>query len=135
MLEIHEWNGEGYKPLVFTSQWMAAILNWQPLYDLANADEIEVHQHTDEVFVLWRGRGALYYLAENGQLEVQDLQPGVIYNVPAGVWHGCLGSRDVSWIIVENRDTHLNDTTVRKLNAQERQTLRQKAPSWCHGGG
>jgi len=109
---------------------MPAILNWQPLYDKANADEIEVHQHTDEVFVLWRGRGALYYLTKNGQLEVQDLQPGVIYNVPAGVWHGCLGSRDVSWIIVENCDTHLNDTTVRKMNEQEQQTLRQKAPSW-----
>lgn len=89
MIEIHEWNGEGYKPLVFTPQWMAAILNWQPLYELANADEIEVHQKTDEVFVLWRGRGALYYLSADGELEVQDLQPGVVYNVPAGVWHGC----------------------------------------------
>ncbi|GAB4482204.1 MAG: hypothetical protein Kow0088_25000 [Anaerolineales bacterium] len=131
MIEIYEWNGEGYKPLVFTPQWMAAILNWQPLYDLANADEIEVHQQTDEVFVLWRGQGALYYLNEEGQLEVQDLKPGVIYNVPAGVWHGCVGSRDVSWIIVENRDTHLHDTTVRKMNEAELRALRQKAPAWC----
>ncbi len=133
MIEIHIWDGEGYQPLVFTPQWMAAILNWQPLYDLDNADEIEVHQHTDEVFVLWRGRGALYFLTEEGTLEVQDLEPGVIYNVPAGVWHGCLGNREASWIIVENRDTHLNDTTVRKMSDPERQTLRQKAPQWAKG--
>jgi mannose-6-phosphate isomerase-like protein (cupin superfamily) len=110
---------------------MAAILNWQPAYDLANADEIEVHRETDEVFVLWRGKGALYYLTAEGQLEVQDLQPGLLVNVPAGVWHGCLGNREVSWIIVENRDTHLHDTTVRKMTERELQTLRQKAPAWC----
>lgn len=129
-IEIYEWNGEGYKPLVLTPKWMTALLNWEPSYDLQNAFEIEVHKHTDEVFVLWRGKGALYVLEEDG-IHVEDLKPGVVYNVPAGVWHGCLGSRDASWVIVENRDTHLFDTDVRKLNLEEIQMLHAQAPLWC----
>lgn len=133
-LEIYEWNGEGYKPLVLTPRWMTALLNWEPSYDLQNASEIEVHKNTDEVFVLWRGKGALYVLEEDG-IHVEDLKPGVVYNVPAGVWHGCLGSRDVSWIIVEDRDTNLYDTEVRKMTDEELHQLRIKAPAWCDGQG
>lgn len=126
----HEWTGIGYKPLVFTPSWMTAILNWEPGCDLQNVSEIEVHHNTDEVFVLWRGHGALYIL-ENGLIQVEDMRPGVIYNVPAGVWHGCLGSVDVSWVIMENRDTHLYDTEVRKLNSIEIQMIHEQAPAWC----
>lgn len=129
-LEIHEWTGEGYKPKVLTPKWMTAILNWEPSCDLQNASEIEVHKNTDEVFVLWRGKGALYILEEEG-IRIEDMKPGVIYNVPAGVWHGCLGSRDASWIIVENRDTHLYDTEVRKLDSEEIQMIHALAPIWC----
>lgn len=129
-VENHEWTGIGYKPLVFTPSWMTAILNWEPGCDLQNVSEIEVHRNTDEVFVLWRGHGALFFL-ENDVIQVVDMKPGVIYNVPAGVWHGCLGSVDVSWIIMENRDTHLYDTELRKLNSNEIQMIHEQAPAWC----
>jgi len=32
---------EGYKPLVFSADWQVAHLNWEPLFDLENAGEIE----------------------------------------------------------------------------------------------
>lgn len=128
-LEIFEYADEGYKPLVFFDGWQVALLNWEPCFDLPQAKEIEVHKDTDEVFVLWRGRGALF-IKEGEGIRVEDLKPGVIYNVPAGVWHGCLASRDVSWIIVENRDTHLHDTELRSLTELELQQIQRQLPEW-----
>jgi hypothetical protein len=39
LLEIHQYDGVGYQPLVFFDGWQAALLNWEPLFDLAHAGE------------------------------------------------------------------------------------------------
>jgi mannose-6-phosphate isomerase-like protein (cupin superfamily) len=129
-LEILDHDGPGYKPLVFSDGWQTAILNWEPTAALDQASEIEIHQETDEVFVLWRGRGALYVITEGG-LQVVDLKPGVIYNVCRGTWHGVIATTDVSWIIIENRDTHLHDCEIRQLTVEEKNRIRSQAPQWA----
>ena len=98
LIQIHRYDGVGYQPLVFSGGWQAAILNWEPPIDLANLGEIERHAGTDEAFVLWRGRAALYVAAD----------------------------RDV-----ENRDTHLYDTEIRAVTAEERRQLIEKLPEWA----
>jgi mannose-6-phosphate isomerase-like protein (cupin superfamily) len=128
-LEIYTYDERGYKPLVFYAGWQVALLNWEPSYELANAGEIERHVNTDEVFVLWRGHGLLFSSTLQG-FEVADIRPGVIYNVPKGVWHGLLATRDASWIIVKDRDTHLHDTEIRQMNADELRQLRTNLPEW-----
>jgi hypothetical protein len=128
-LQIFNWQGVGYQPLVFSHDWQVAILNWEPVFDLDNAGEIERHNLTDEVFILWRGRGALF-VAEPAGLRIEDMQPGVLYNVPRGVWHNLLATPDASWIIVENRDTHLHDTEIRKLTSDELAQLKENRPPW-----
>ena len=60
MLETYEWSGAGFEPLVFSENWQAALLNWEPLFDRKNLDEIERHNHTDEVFV-FAARGRQYF--------------------------------------------------------------------------
>jgi len=87
-----------------------SLAHWEPLFDLDQAGEIERHNHSDEVFVLWRGR-ALIFTTDGERLHAVEMQPGVVYNVIAGAWHNLLASKDASWIIVENRDTHLGDTS------------------------
>ena len=129
LLEIHTYNGIGYQPLVFSDGWQAALLNWEPIFDLANAGEIERHNQTDEVFVLWRGR-AVIFVSDGERLQVEEMQAGAIYNVPRGVWHNLLARRDASWIIVENRDTHLGDTELRQMNPVEWAQLRALLPAW-----
>jgi hypothetical protein len=47
----------------------------------------------------------------------------VVYNVPKGVWHNLVASRDVTFLIVENRDTHLSDTEIRPITADELSVL------------
>ncbi len=131
MLEIHQWSGEGFKPLMFTEGWQAAILNWEPLFDRPNLNEIERHNLTDEVFVLLRGQAVIFTRPDGGALEAVEMAPGLIYNVPAGVWHNLVATRDVSFLIVENRDTHLHDTEIRPIAADELARLDAQLPAWA----
>jgi len=128
-LEVHEWSEDGYKPLVFSHDWQAAILNWESIFDLEKIGEVERHNQTDEVFVLTRGRGVLFSVDEQG-MQIEEMKPGVIYNVCKGVWHNLTSTRDASWIIVENRDTHLHDCEFRKLSADEMTHLKAHLPVW-----
>lgn len=135
VLETHIADGPGYQPLVFSSGWQAAILNWEPPMDPGRLSEIERHARTDEVFVLWRGRAALVLEAPGG-LHVVELQPGVVYNVRAGAWHTLVANRAASLVIVEDRDTHLHDTELRPLQAAERRQALAQLPEWAtHGEG
>lgn len=131
MLEIYEWAGEGFAALVFTEGWQAALLNWEPLFDRRNLDEIERHNHTDEVFVLLRGRAVLFTRPDGGALEAVEMETGKIYNVPAGLWHNLAATRDVCFLIVENRDTHLNDTEIRPITHDELAQLDAQLPAWA----
>jgi mannose-6-phosphate isomerase-like protein (cupin superfamily) len=128
-LEILNYTEEGYRPLVFSSDWQVAQLNWEPIFDLKHAGEIERHVHSDEVFVLWKGKAVLFISTQQG-MQIEEMQPGVIYNVRKGVWHNLLSTREAAWIIVENRDTHLHDTEIRQMTAEEWDTLRTNLPAW-----
>ncbi|MCY4021292.1 MAG: cupin domain-containing protein [Chloroflexi bacterium] len=131
MLETYEWKGQGFEPLVFTDEWQVALLNWEPLFDRVSLDEIERHNHSDEVFVLLRGQAVLFTRPEGGKLQAIEMAPGKIYNVPAGVWHNIVATRDVSFLIVENRDTHLRDTEIRPISPDELAQLDAQMPAWA----
>lgn len=131
MLEIYEWSSEGFAPLVFAEGWQAALLNWEPLFDRRNLDEIERHNHSDEVFVLLRGRALLFTRPDGGALTAVEMDAGLIYNVPAGVWHNIVATRDVSFLIVENRDTHIHDTEIRPITDDELAQLDRQLPAWA----
>ena len=129
-LQILSWDEEGYAPLVFSQGWQTAILNWEPGADVEAVYRVERHNLTDEVFILWRGSGALV-IAEPEGIIVVDAVPGVIYNVTIGTWHTVIGTRDSSWIIVENKNTHLGDTEYRDLTSDELDNFLHQLPSWA----
>ncbi len=128
-LQVYEWNAEGYQPLVFHHDWMVALLNWEPAFDLDKLGEIERHNETDEVFVLQKGHALLITIDEQG-MQLADMTPGVLYNVRQGVWHGLLATRDARWVIVETRDTHLHDCEFRTLRPEEQDLVRAGLPAW-----
>lgn len=99
--------------------------------NLENAKEIERHRRTDEVFVLFNGHAALY-VTKSDDLQVIDLQPGLIYNVTKDTWHNLLATNDVKLLIVENRNTHLEDSETRSLNSGEILSLRHNLPTWVN---
>jgi hypothetical protein len=129
-LEIYSWDQQGYQPLVFSHDWQAALLNWEPIFDLENIGQIERHNQTDEIFVLVKGKAALFCITPDGYMQVENMLPNVIYNVIQGTWHNLLSTRDATWIIVENRNTHLGDVEYRQLSASERTFLFSRLPDW-----
>jgi mannose-6-phosphate isomerase-like protein (cupin superfamily) len=129
-LQILSYDEQGYAPLVFSQGWQTAILNYEPGAEVDAVYRVERHKLTDEVFILWRGSGALV-IAEPDKLRVVDAVPGVVYNVTIGTWHTVIGSPDSSWIIVENKDTHLGDTEYRDLTEDEMAGFSNNLPSWA----
>lgn len=129
-IEIYDYAGPGYKPLLLQPTWQVALLNWDEKYVRANMKEFEQHNFTAEVFVLLKGRSVLFVEPEGERLLACDCQPGVIYNVPAGVWHTLLADREATFLIVEERDTHLNDTHVRPITSAELQEIDAQLPEW-----
>lgn len=129
LLEVLTFQEQGYMPLVFDGDWQVAVLNWEPLFERSNLGEIERHESTDEVFVLWRGKAGLF-VSDGQRLSLQEMELGTIYNVPKGTWHNLIASTDASWIIVESRDTHLHDTEIRQMTADEQDQLLSQLPAW-----
>lgn len=129
-IEVYEYNSAGYKPLVYSQDWMVALLNYENLMDLEKAHEIERHQKTDEVFILLKGQAAFYLVAADQLLQVVELRPGQVYNVIKGTWHNLLATKDAAFAIVENRDTDLFDTEIRPLTGEERQCMLGQLPGW-----
>jgi len=129
-IEIYEYNGAGYKPLVYSHDWMVALLNYEDIMGLDKALDIERHAQTDEVFILLRGRAAFYLVMEGQPLQVVELQPGLVYKVKKGTWHNLLATKEAVFAIVENRDTDIFDTEIRPLAGEEWQGLLGQVPGW-----
>ena len=123
------WDGEGYQPFVSHRDWLVALMNWEPRFDIMNVGKVERHNQTDEVFILTRGRGVLF-IDDDENIQVFDMEPGIIYSVTSGTWHNVIGTRESSWLIVESNDTSEENTDFRELTAEELQTLRKQYPDW-----
>ena len=108
VLEIREYNGEGFRPLILFGGWRVAVLNYLDELLPRNIKRMERHMETDEVFVLWRGRATLLMGGNGAQVDAvtpQVMEPGKLYNVKRAAWHSILMSRDASILLVENVDT------------------------------
>lgn len=128
-IESFAWVDPGYKPLLFSDGWQVAILNWESAMGPGNIAEIERHIKTDEVFILGQGHAALYTEIDD-EIQLVDLEIGILYNVPKGRWHNLVTARDTSLWIVENKGTHLHDTEIRKLNSDEIGRIQSLIPVW-----
>jgi mannose-6-phosphate isomerase-like protein (cupin superfamily) len=129
-VEQYRYGEEGFKPHVHFGDWQVAHLNWEPVLSLAGMGEVERHVKSDEVFVLWKGKAVLFVCADGG-VDVYDMEPGTIYNVPAASWHNLIATGDASWIIVESAGTDLHDTEYRKMMEDEQSALLAQLPAWA----
>ncbi len=108
LLEISEYDGIGYKPLVDYGAWRVAVLRYIDELRPENLKGMQRHLETDEVFVLLAGR-CILFLGEGGEavtaIHAEDMVPLRLYNVRRGAWHTHALSEDAMVLIVENRDT------------------------------
>jgi len=114
LLEIHAHPDEGFKPLVDYGAWRVAVLNHIDHLDPHNLKDMQRHDETDEVFVLLAGR-CILFIGDGGDggpgtIRPVDLEPGKVYNVRRGTWHNHTLSEEASVLVIENRDTTVDNS-------------------------
>ena len=107
LLEVLEYEGIGYQPMMACRDFRVAILNYHPELLTENIGNFQKHDLTDEAFILLRGE-CMLFLAEDETLENihgVELEPYKIFNVKAGTYHTHTLSEDAMVLIVEADDT------------------------------
>ena len=133
MLEIREYLGEGYKPLIDYGEWRVAILRYLDGMQPDRIDQMERHTETDEVFVLLCGQGVLILGGTGMQIEgvyPQVMEQGKLYNVKRNAWHTILLSRDASVLLVENNDTSEQNSEYAFLSTGQRTQIVEQASQY-----
>ena len=127
MIEKYIHNGIGYNPVFIREGWQVAKLNPLPGHGLDEIEKVEVHNATDEIFILIQGTAVLIAanIEEEIQFETQRMQPGVIYNIPKQQWHNIAMEKGAELIIVENDNTHLHDCMYKYLNQKQQDELKE----------
>lgn len=106
-MEVLEYTGIGYQPILAHRDWRIAILNYHPELLPENMLNFQKHMLTDESFVLLKGH-CILFLAEDETLETihsVDMEPGKLYNIKAGTFHTHTLTEDAMVLIVEGDDT------------------------------
>jgi len=129
-LEIRDYDGEGYRPLIDYGEWRVAILRFLDAIQPEKNKSMERHTETDEVFVLTRGRGVL--IMGGNALQVDGIYPqameiGTIYNVKRNAWHTILLSRNASVLIIENRNTGEHNSEYANLSTEQHRLIVETA--------
>jgi hypothetical protein len=127
LLEIRDYNLAGYKPVIDYANWRVAILNFHEELLPEKITKLQRHNETDEVFVLLRGRCILFIGQGEDQaiatVHGQDMLPHTIYNVKKGTWHSHTLSEDAMVLIVENRDTTIDNSPFCPLTHVQQASL------------
>lgn len=106
-MEVLEYTGIGYEPILAHRDWRIAILNYHPELLPENMTNFQKHMLTDESFVLLKGH-CILFIAEDETLEQihpVDMEPGKLYNIKAGTYHTHTLTEDAMVLIVEGDDT------------------------------
>ena len=106
-LDILEDNSAGYHPLVKYEGWRVATALLCDRWKEGNTKFLERHMLTDEVFVLIKGKGALFI---GKDMKRTEMEIGKVYNVKKGVWHEMALDEDALVLIVENDNTSKENT-------------------------
>ncbi len=122
LLEVRDYEGPGYKPLIDFQSWRAALMNYTADLTPDKINRMQKHTETDEVFVLLAGR-CILFLGEGDDtvthVHAVDMEPHRLYNIKRGAWHSHTFSEDAKVLIVENRDTEDGNSPFVKLSAEQ----------------
>jgi phage-related protein len=126
MLEIKEYKGVGYKPVVHFGAWRVAILNYIDELEPDQIIKIQKHNKTDESFILLKGRCILFFgVGKNNIDDILgiDMEPLKVYNVKKGTWHTHTLTKDAVVLIVENDNTSKLNSPLKKAEQRHRDIM------------
>lgn len=102
-MESVTFKGEGFQVMKEFEGWKIGCLRYNDRF--SKFDQLERHLETDEVFVLLNGSAILFTEEESCQMVLHAL-----YNIPKGVWHHIVVSKDATVLVVENSNTTKENT-------------------------
>ena len=126
LIEIKEYKDSGYKPVIDYGEWRVAVLNYCDELLPENIDKMQKHNQTDEVFVLLKGKCMLFMAEGDQEIEeiyAQEMEPYKMYNIKRSVWHTHTLSEEAMVLIIENRDTNLDNSPEIDLTEKERKRI------------
>ena len=126
LLEIRSHQAPAFLPLVDFGSWRVAVLNFIDHLLPENLHNMQRHDETDEVFVLLKGRCILFIgdgEDEAGTIEAVDMVPQTLYNVKQGTWHNHTLSEDASVLVIENRETNLENSPFCDINLEQKSEI------------
>ena len=122
LVEVSEYTGEGYHPLVDYGEWRVALMRHIDELTPENISFVERHTETDEVFVLLEGR-CLLLIYDDAGIHPVDMEPEKLYNVKRDVYHSHTLSKDAVVLIVENNDTGDHNSVRLTLSDAQRERV------------
>jgi hypothetical protein len=128
LLDIKEYQGIGYMPLIEYDRWRVAVLRFIDDLLPENIHSMQRHMETDEVFVLLKGQCILFIGVGNDlitEIHPQVMEAEKVYNVKKACWHTHILSKDAMVLIVENRDTGEQNSQEIPLSESQRRQLFQ----------
>lgn len=129
-LSITGFDGEGLKRVVESGDWFVGIKNWKPANDAAQFDCMERHMLTDEVFVLLEGGCTLLVDHSPGNtcsdIRCVPMEKNKVYCIRPSVWHNTITTKDAKLILMENRNTSMDNSEVQTLSSGEIAALQQQ---------
>ena len=111
-IKVFEHFAEGFKVAAEYGTWKVGVLRYNERF--SRLGEMERHMLTDEVFVLLSGSAVLY---TDG--EAVEMKQGTVYTVPAAIWHHIVVSEDATVMVVENRNTSIENTEKKYFDEME----------------
>ncbi len=118
----YQFDGEGMTRVFENEKWMVGIKNWKPMNDIANINNLERHNETDELFILLSGRCTLLYANETPEglkIEKVDMEPLKVYNIPRTLWHNTVTERDTKLALIEDSATSGANSDVMDLTEKQ----------------
>ena len=122
LLEVQQYLGEGYQPIIDYGEWRVAILRYIDELEPQNLTTMQRHDETDEVFALLAGRCILFLGEGNEEISdiyAQDMEPLKLYNVKKSCWHTHTLNKDAVVLIVENRNTGDHNSPTMDLTSEQ----------------
>ena len=122
LIEIREHHEPDYMPLIDYQSWRVALMNYTADLLPEKINRVQKHTETDEVFVLMKGR-CILFIGEGEEnvtkVHAVDMELYKLYNVKRGVWHSHTFSEDARVLIVENRDTVVENSPFVNLSEEQ----------------
>jgi len=121
-IQKFEYKGEGLVRVYENAKWMVGIKNWKPANDITGIDCLERHNETDELFILLAGSCTLLSAEESRDglvFKATKMEPMKVYNIPRGLWHNTVTTKEVKLILVEDSATGAANSEVLPLKLEQ----------------